>query len=80
MQTENLIFMKKLLLLAVLVLSFSAVMASTPPPFNSNSPDPIPVDGGAGLLLAAGAVYGAKKVRDMRKKKSEENNTPETEA
>jgi hypothetical protein len=55
-------------------------MATSPPPFNSNSPDPIPVDGGAGLLLAAGALYGAKKVRDMKKKKSEENNTSETEA
>ena len=29
--------------------------------------DPIPLDGGISLLLAAGAAYGIKKVRDFRK-------------
>jgi hypothetical protein len=38
-----------------------------------NFPDPeddIPIDGGLTLLLAAGAGYGAKKLRDNRKKKN----------
>lgn len=28
----------------------------------------VPIDGGAVLLLAAGAAYGAKKLRDKKKK------------
>jgi len=32
-------------------------------------PDLIPIDGGLGFLLAAGVGYGAKKARDLRKKK-----------
>ena len=33
--------------------------------------DDIPVDGGLTLLLAAGVGYGAKKLRDNRKKQQE---------
>ncbi|MCZ2222534.1 MAG: hypothetical protein LC122_02775 [Chitinophagales bacterium] len=33
--------------------------------------DDIPVDGGITLLLAAGVGYGAKKLRDNKKKKEE---------
>lgn len=29
----------------------------------------VPIDGGAGLLLAAGAAYGLKKLRDYNKGK-----------
>lgn len=29
----------------------------------------VPIDGGAGVLLAAGAAYGLKKLRDYRKQK-----------
>ncbi|WP_164891026.1 PID-CTERM protein-sorting domain-containing protein [Botryobacter ruber] len=32
----------------------------------------VPIDGGAGLLLAAGAAYGLKKVHEMRKGKKQE--------
>ncbi len=35
--------------------------------------DDIPVDGGLTLLLAAGVGYGAKKIRDNRKKQQEKN-------
>jgi hypothetical protein len=28
----------------------------------------VPIDGGLSLLLAAGAAYGAKKIRDHRKR------------
>jgi hypothetical protein len=41
-----------------------------PPPFNPGDPSPIPIDGGASLLLAAGAAYGLKKVRASRKAKA----------
>lgn len=31
----------------------------------------IPLDGGVSLLIAAGVAYGAKKIRDYRKNKTE---------
>ena len=35
-----------------------------------NPPDPdIPIDGGISLLIAAGALYGSKKIYDARRKK-----------
>jgi hypothetical protein len=34
-------------------------------------PDTLPVDGGLSLLVAAGVGYGAKKVKEMRKKNKE---------
>ena len=37
------------------------------PPPDSNDVD-APLDGGISLLVAAGAIAGAKKVRDARKK------------
>ncbi len=46
--------------------------ASDAPPFDTNNPNAIPIDGGASVLLAAGAAYGVKKVRAMRKKNTEE--------
>lgn len=66
--------MKKLFLSCLLVLGFAAVgICDDPPPFNGNNPDPIPVDGGVSLLLAAGAAYGVKKVKDLRKAKAVES-------
>ena len=35
----------------------------------TGNPD-IPIDGGLGLLVAAGVAYGAKKVHEARKKKT----------
>ena len=35
---------------------------------------PCPIDGGLSFLIAAGVVYGVKKVRDGRKKKQAEEN------
>ena len=32
----------------------------------------VPIDGGAGILLAAGAAYGLKKMRDYRRKREHE--------
>lgn len=38
------------------------VLAPPPPPV----PNPIPIDGGLGFLIAAGMVYGAKKLYDNK--------------
>ncbi|HCD53787.1 MAG TPA: hypothetical protein DEQ34_15165 [Balneolaceae bacterium] len=45
-----------------------AYAQSTPglPPF-PGSPDPAPIDGGLGLLAAAGGAYAIKKLRDKSK-------------
>ena len=32
----------------------------------------VPIDGGLSLVIAAGVVYGVKKIRDYKKKKKEE--------
>jgi len=53
--------------LAVAFISVSTVLAVDPPPIDGD-PDPIPVDGGASLLLASGAVYGFRKLKAKRSK------------
>ncbi|MEJ8800550.1 PID-CTERM protein-sorting domain-containing protein [Pontibacter sp. H249] len=41
--------------------------------YGHNKPGGVPIDGGASLLLAAGAAYGLKKVRDYRNSSKSEN-------
>ena len=69
--------MKKLLLLtiAVVFVSFTSVMAQggPPPPPHRNGPVPVPVDGGASLLLIAGGAYGVKKMRAIKAKRAAKN-------
>lgn len=57
--------MKKLFLLIVCFLSFLLGMAqiSEPPSDFVDSDPELPVDGGLGVLLAAGVGYGIKKLR-----------------
>jgi len=53
---------------------FAAGPPPPPPPTPPNlgpvcwPPPCIPIDGGIGFLMAAGAAYGAKKLSDYRKK------------
>lgn len=49
----------------VFVPSVSATLLVVPP-----GSEEIPIDGGLGLLVAAGIAYGAKKAYDKRKKES----------
>ena len=69
---------KWLTMLAIMLIVFiclpSLVQAQFP-----NCPDPtvdcnVPIDGGLSFLIAAGVVYGVKKIRDSRKKKQAEEN------
>ena len=55
--------MKKFL--PTLILS-TLVLAAFAQPGNPNNP--VPLDGGISLLIAAGAAFGAKKIYDVRKK------------
>ena len=68
---------KSLFLLAFLLLSpwaLEVVMAQPGPPPSGGPPcwppPCIPIDGGIGILVAAGALYGGKKVLDSYKGKS----------
>jgi len=41
------------------------------PPDPSGDPD-LPIDGGVGILLAAGIGYGIKKIREERNRKNQQ--------
>ena len=58
---KNLLF-KTLLVLPALLLVLPAFAQPGAPPAT-------PIDGGLSALLVAGGLYGAKKIRDSRKKK-----------
>ena len=63
--------MKKVLLLTFgFALLAGGAFAVDPPPIDPNNPDPIPVDGGASLLLAAGVGYGIKKMKARKAAKA----------
>lgn len=68
--------MIRIILLAVFVCAFSfPAICDDPPGFNPSDQQPIPIDGGVLVLLASGAAYGLKKIRDHRVK----NNTSVSE-
>lgn len=54
--------MKKFL--PTLILSTLVIVAFAQP---GNPNNPVPLDGGISLLIAAGAAFGAKKIYDARK-------------
>jgi len=48
----------------ILIGTLLAILVSAQPP----APPATPIDGGLGLLLAGGAAYGLKKLKDCWKK------------
>ncbi len=54
-----------IIIISLLVFPFAGI-AQGP-----TDPEDTPIDGGLGLLIAAGAVYGIKKYRDSRKKNTD---------
>lgn len=42
--------------------------SDTPVPPTNPAPTPVPLDGGASLLLAGGVAYGLRQLRQRRKK------------
>ena len=61
--------LRSLFIAVSLVAITSAVSAQglPPEPIDQNGPSPVPVDGGASLLLAGGAIAGIKKLRSAKK-------------
>ncbi|CAN5334504.1 hypothetical protein BH11BAC5_BH11BAC5_29800 [soil metagenome] len=61
-------------LFSIMMSCVPRVLIAQPNPGDCDNQDPdlppCPVDGGLSLLLAAGMVYGAKKVKDNRNKKT----------
>jgi hypothetical protein len=62
-----------LVLFIALLMPFGlmAQMFGGPPAFTPDVLDN-PIDGGLGLLLGAGAIYGGKKLRDLQRKNNRE--------
>ena len=63
--------MKSLIIIFALGLGLSSVALAQPTtlpetPPNPNGPSPIPVDGGASLLLVSGAVMGLKRLNKKK--------------
>jgi hypothetical protein len=59
-------FISRLFLILTIVCSNIIVLAQ---PGNPGGDPDIPIDGGTSLLLAAGALFGIKKIYDLQKKK-----------
>lgn len=55
--------LKSILLSAALLIAVGTVNAQPPPPVLPSTPDQAPIDGGLGLLAAAGAGYAWRKLR-----------------
>ena len=62
-------YIRIITILTVMLLSFNVNVEaqSDPPPFDDNTQDMVPLDGGLSLLLAAGIAYGSKKMYDAKK-------------
>lgn len=69
---------KKLRTFAIVMFVYLAlpmVSIAQPPDPGDNNPDPdAPIDGGVSLVLAAGAVAGARKLYKNRQESKTENN------
>lgn len=65
-------YFKVVSFLAVMLVLCLPILAQDP---FGDPPDDTPIDGGLSLLVAAGIGYGAKKIKDKRKK-----NTANSEA
>lgn len=66
---------KYLFIICLVVFSATMCLAGPPPPPPSGGsptcwpPPCVPIDGGISLLIAAGAIYGGKKLYNNRKEK-----------
>ncbi len=62
--------MKQLRIIAAYIFFtlLSATAYAQGPGFDDDVVDEVPIDGGVSALVIAGAAYGAKKLKDMKKK------------
>lgn len=58
--------------LFVAAIAFLPIVSfAQPDPPGPDPDEPLPIDGGVSLLVAAGVGYGAKKLHDAKKRKQE---------
>ena len=62
--------LKPLFLFLIVLLPTLALAQADPGGDPDEEPEPAPIDGGISLLIAAGIGYGAKKLYDVKKKKT----------
>ncbi|MBS1640394.1 MAG: hypothetical protein JSR12_10070 [Bacteroidetes bacterium] len=62
---------EKIITLLVFMLILTNLAHADDPGIPGGIDSDAPIDGGLSLLIAAGAGYGVKKVREMRKKSGE---------
>ena len=55
-----------LIAVAILLVGTAVVFAQPPPPTLPSMPSQAPIDGGLGLLAAAGGAYALKKLRGKK--------------
>ena len=60
------------MVLIVIIVAASSEMLAQPPGLPS-TPSQAPIDGGLGLLAAAGGAYAIKKLRDNKKNENNES-------
>ena len=64
---------KKILFFIFVLINYKFAFAGPPPPPPPTPgcwpPPCIPIDGGISLLIAAGAIYGGKKLYNLKKEK-----------
>ena len=65
MNKATLIFLTLLIVMAVMLGLPEWLAAQVPPP-PPDKPQQAPIDGGLGLLAAAGGAYAVKKLRDKK--------------
>lgn len=58
----------RIMLTYTFILLMSATAYAQGPGFDDDVVDEVPIDGGVSALVIAGAAYGAKKLRDVKKK------------
>jgi len=56
-----------ILIIAALVFVLPELATAQAPPPPPDKPNQVPIDGGLGLLAAAGGAYAIKKLRDSKK-------------
>ena len=66
MRKMSFLNLRKALFIIICLLLTTIVLAQPGDP--GGDPD-VPIDGGIGLLIAAGALYGSKKIYEARRKK-----------
>ena len=71
---QNVKWLTMLAIMLIVFICLPVLLQAQDPCTDPTAPGCVPIDGGLSFLIAAGVVYGVKKVRDGRKQKQAEEN------